>query len=61
VLDFVAPWYRKAVGFMADNPEIKTAFVSTNSINQGEQVGVLWPDLLKRSENPLCTPNFSMV
>ncbi len=27
---------------------IKTAFVSTNSISQGEQVGVLWPDLLKR-------------
>ncbi len=29
--------------------QIKTAFVSTNSITQGEQVGVLWPDLLKRS------------
>ncbi|NOS73979.1 MAG: class I SAM-dependent DNA methyltransferase, partial [Methyloglobulus sp.] len=27
---------------------IKTAFVSTNSITQGEQVGVLWPDLLRR-------------
>ena len=27
---------------------IKTAFVSTNSITQGEQVGVLWPDLLKK-------------
>lgn len=48
VLDFVTPWYRKAAEFMADNPEIKTAFVSTNSITQGEQVGVLWPDLLKR-------------
>jgi len=47
VLDFVAPWYRKAAEFMADNPEVKTAFVSTNSITQGEQVGVLWPDLLK--------------
>lgn len=48
VLDFVAPWYRKAVEFMADNPAIRTAFVSTNSITQGEQVGVLWPDLLRR-------------
>ena len=28
--------------------EIATAFVSTNSITQGEQVGVLWPDLLQR-------------
>ena len=48
VLDFVAPWYRKAADYMADNPAITTAFVSTNSITQGEQVGVLWPDLLRR-------------
>lgn len=48
VLDFVAAWYRKAADYMADNPAITTAFVSTNSITQGEQVGVLWPDLLKR-------------
>jgi hypothetical protein len=48
VLDFVAPWYRKAAEFMAGNPAIKTAFVSTNSITQGEQVGGLWPDLLRR-------------
>jgi hypothetical protein len=48
VLDFVAAWYRKAAEYMADNPAIKTAFVSTNSITQGEQVGVLWADLLKR-------------
>ena len=48
VLDFVTAWYRKAVNFMADNPAIKAAFVSTNSITQGEQVGVLWADLLKR-------------
>jgi hypothetical protein len=48
VLDFVAPWYRNAAEFMAGNPAIKTAFVSTNSITQGEQVGILWPDLLRR-------------
>jgi hypothetical protein len=30
------------------NDGIKAAFVSTNSITQGEQVGVLWPDLLGR-------------
>jgi hypothetical protein len=48
VLDFVAPWYRKAADFMENNPAIKTAFVSTNSITQGEQVGILWPDLLRR-------------
>jgi hypothetical protein len=32
---------------MAANPTIRTAFVSTNSITQGEQVGVLWPDLIR--------------
>ena len=48
LLDFVAAWYRKAADYMADNPNIKAAFVSTNSITQGEQVGVLWPDLFKR-------------
>lgn len=48
VLDFVAPWYRLAVRFMTENPAIKTGFVSTNSITQGEQTGILWPDLLRR-------------
>jgi hypothetical protein len=48
LLDFVAAWYRKAADYMAENPKIKAAFVSTNSITQGEQVGVLWPDLFKR-------------
>jgi len=27
---------------------MKAAFVSTNSITQGEQVGILWPDLFQR-------------
>src|SRR3546814_826286 len=33
---------------MEANPAIKAAFVSTNSISQGEQVGILWSDLLAR-------------
>jgi hypothetical protein len=45
-IDYVACWYRKATDYMAANPRIVTAFVSTNSITQGEQVGALWPDLL---------------
>lgn len=48
LLDYVTCWYRKAAEYMADNPAIRAAFVSTNSITQGEQVGVLWPDLAKR-------------
>ena len=47
VLDFVAPWYRLAVGYMKENATIQTGFVSTNSITQGEQVGILWPDLIR--------------
>ena len=48
LLDYVACWYRKATDFIAAHPAIRVAFVSTNSITQGEQVGVLWPDLLRR-------------
>lgn len=45
VLDFVAAWYVKAVPFIRGTP-IRCAFVSTNSITQGEQVGALWTWLL---------------
>lgn len=45
VVDYVAAWYLKAAIFIQDT-KIKVAFVSTNSIVQGEQVGVLWSLLL---------------
>jgi hypothetical protein len=48
ILDYVSCWYRKAADYMAGNLDIRTAFVSTNSITQGEQVGVLWPGLFRR-------------
>lgn len=41
-LDFVSAWYAKSLAMMEANPAIRTALVSTNSITQGEQVGVLW-------------------
>lgn len=47
LLDYVACWYRKAAAFIAVNPALRCAFVSTNSICQGEQVIVLWPELLR--------------
>ena len=46
VLDFVTAWYFKATRYVAANPAVRCAFVSTNSITQGEQVGVLWGWLL---------------
>jgi hypothetical protein len=46
VLDFVAAWYVKAARYVLTNGKAsahtRCAFVSTNSITQGEQVGVLW-------------------
>ena len=47
VLDFVTAWYIKASEYMRSNPAITCAFVSTNSISQGEQVGILWPALFE--------------
>jgi type I restriction-modification system DNA methylase subunit len=41
VLDYVTCWYIKAAQLI-QNTKTKVAFVSTNSISQGEQVGVLW-------------------
>lgn len=45
VLDYVACWYRKAADYMHDNLAIQAAFVSTNSICQGQQVSPLWKKL----------------
>lgn len=55
VLDFVTAWYLKAAKYLtvphdpAPEPvQTRCAFVSTNSIAQGEQVGVLWNELFNR-------------
>lgn len=47
-LDYVSCWYWLAAEYMNQNPEVRTALVSTNSICQGEQVGILWPWLLEQ-------------
>ena len=47
-LDYVAAWYKKAANLLKhSNTEI--AFVSTNSIVQGEQVPILWGDLFQQN------------
>lgn len=46
-LDFVTAWYEKAARYMIGT-NIKTAFVSTNSICQGEQVSILWKRLKEK-------------
>ena len=45
-LDYVAAWYKKAADYMQGTP-ILAAFVSTNSITQGEAVGILWSFLFE--------------
>ena len=47
VLDLVAAWHVKAARYIQENQKIAVAFVSTNSITQGEQVAILWSELLK--------------
>lgn len=41
-LDYVAGWFMKAADYGTKSPAL-TAFVSTNSICQGQQVPFLWP------------------
>jgi len=56
VLDYVSAWYLRAAqylqkhNFANNDSEIKTCvgFVSTNSIAQGEQVGILWNEMFNR-------------
>ncbi len=43
-LDFVCGWYKKASD-MIQGTDIRCAFVSTNSITQGETVPRFWPNL----------------
>lgn len=45
VLDYVTGWYLKASKYIQDT-KIKVAFVSTNSIVQGEQTSILWGQML---------------
>ncbi len=53
LLDYVACWYMKAAQYMTkvntvNDPELPktiSAFVSTNSVSQGQQVAILWNEL----------------
>ena len=47
LIDFVGAWYIKAADYIV-NTTIQCAFVSTNSITQGEQVGALWGWLIPK-------------
>ena len=46
-LDYVTCWYKRAAEYI-QGTKIEVAFVSTNSICQGEQVPILWAELMNR-------------
>lgn len=46
ILDYVAGWFLKAADY-CQQPLTAAAFVSTNSICQGQQVPALWPEIFK--------------
>lgn len=57
VMDYVTCWYIKAAQYLntyspktigLNEDRTKIAFVSTNSISQGEQVGILWNELFNK-------------
>lgn len=50
VLDYVACWYRKAADYTRET-QARCAFVSTNSICQGQQVEPLWKPLFEDKVN----------
>lgn len=47
VLDYVTAWYAKAAKYIQDTA-VEVAFVSTNSIVQGEQTAIMWNELLAK-------------
>lgn len=49
VLDYVCAWYARAASYINGNEKTECAFVSTNSITQGEQPAVLWKELFKHN------------
>ncbi|EXU78581.1 lactate dehydrogenase [Comamonas aquatica DA1877] len=58
-LDYIAGWFLKAALHMSLSNG-KAAFVSTNSISQGEQVPLLWPLLLEPGNSiDFCHTSFS--
>ncbi|MBQ9873684.1 MAG: class I SAM-dependent DNA methyltransferase [Thermoguttaceae bacterium] len=46
-IDYVACWYFKAAQYI-QNTNVRVAFVSTNSITQGEQTALVWKPLYER-------------
>lgn len=51
-LDYIGCWFKKAADYI-QGTNAKYAFVSTNSICQGEQVSLLWPYIFSKQQEIL--------
>ncbi|MDB4848037.1 N-6 DNA methylase, partial [Candidatus Pseudothioglobus singularis] len=47
-LDYITCWFMKGAEYM-NNTNIKLAFVSTNSISQGVNASLIWPEILNKN------------
>lgn len=59
-LDYISGWFYKATKYIVGK-NAQYAFVTTNSINQGEQVNQLWNELLKHGDISFAYPSFKWV
>jgi len=48
-LDYIACWFLKGALYIKNFSNSRFAFVSTSSICQGEQVSILWPNILNKN------------
>ena len=47
-LDYIACWFYLGTKYILDSPKVKFAFLSTNSICQGQSVNYLWSHILDK-------------
>ena len=59
-LDYIAQWFYKGTSYIGDSVA-KCAFVSTNSICQGEHVALLWQYILQRIEIQFAYTSFKWM
>ncbi len=48
-VDYVGLWFFKGADYISKLKKVKLAFVSTNSVNQGEQVNLIWPKIFDQN------------
>lgn len=59
-LDYISCWFYIGAKYI-EGFNAQLAFVSTNSISQGEQVALLWPDILKNLEIGFAYTSFKWI